>query len=236
MSAKQKNILILALAAVVLIAGLAVMLWRSDRYSVPPLPDPPLSYPHRDLLEDTVATAAPPPDSVVAPLPPEGSALQWGRLAGTLKLSSPTLKENDRIPRDHTCNGKNQSPPLSWSGAPRGTQSFVVLFEQPDAAKGDQLQWSLYNIPASVSTLPAAVPTGPEPGNGLGQGINDAVGNTGFVGPCIPRGQIPYQLRIFALDTPLNLPGGAQKEALFEAMNGHILDMAVMRLVHFYRL
>ena len=223
-----------------LVTGVAMMVLRDDSLYEPPLPDPARSYPYRDLLEDMAAADAPSAATafVSAAIPdPSGRApLQWERLAGTLKVSSPTLTDNSRIPRDHTCNGKNQSPALSWTGAPRGTQSLVVLFERIDGVKGDELQWSLYNIPATLSALPAAIPTGPSPGNGLGQGINDLVGNTGFIGPCIPRGQIPYRLRLVALDTQLNLPGGASREDLFKAMNGHILDMAAMQLVHFYRL
>lgn len=257
MYGKLIRVFILAVAVAILVTGLATTFWRNDSNIEPPIPQPPRFFPNRDLLEDTVVvtTPAPTPTQPVpqpatpttsAPIPvaPENAAqgadqivtLQIGKLAGTLKMSSPTLKDNERIAREHTCNGKNASPALSWSDAPRGTQSFVVLFEKMDAAGSGAVQWSLYNIPASVASVSAGMAVTPALPNGMGQGINDLIGNTGFIGPCIPKGQVPFRLRVFALDTPLNLPAGAKRDDLYRAMNGHIIDMAVMNLIHFYRL
>ena len=253
MYGKLIRVFILAVAAAILVTGLAATFWRHDPNVEPPIPQPPRLFPHRDMLEDTVVitTPAPAPATQGKPQAPQAQpapmadipaqdgqavTLQIGRLAGTLKISSPTLKNNGRIAREHTCNGKNISPALSWSDAPRGTQSYVVLFEKMDAAGNGAVQWSLYNIPASVLSLSAGMAVTPTLANGMGQGINDDIGNTGFIGPCVPRGQVPFRLRVFALDAPLNLPGGAKRDDLYNAMNGHIIDMAVLNLVHFYKL
>ena len=37
------------------------------------------------------------------------------------------------IPADFTCDGREVSPPLSWSGAPRGTRSLALIVDDPDA-------------------------------------------------------------------------------------------------------
>lgn len=251
MYGKLIRVFILAVAVAILVAGLATTFWRNDVNVEPPIPQPPRVFPNRDLLEDTVVITTPAPvlsatqssapvTSAPSTAQPENAGqdvqLQIGRLAGSLKMSSPTLKNNERIAREHTCNGKNISPALSWGDAPRGTQGYVVLFEKLDAAGNGAVQWSLYNIPASVMSVNAGMAITPALPNGMGQGINDLIGNTGFIGPCIPKGQVAFRLRVFALDTPLNLPGGAKRDDLFRAMNGHIIDMAVMNLIHFYRL
>jgi phosphatidylethanolamine-binding protein (PEBP) family uncharacterized protein len=38
----------------------------------------------------------------------------------TIVVTSPALKTEQPIPRDYTADGKNWSPPLTWSGVPAG--------------------------------------------------------------------------------------------------------------------
>jgi|SRR5712664_4643373 len=52
--------------------------------------------------------------------------------AEPLKLASPDIKPNGMIAEEQVfngfgCSGKNVSPALSWSGAPKGTKSFALL-------------------------------------------------------------------------------------------------------------
>ena len=39
-----------------------------------------------------------------------------------MRVQSPAFSEGGSIPRTHTCDGKDVSPPLSWSGVPEGSE------------------------------------------------------------------------------------------------------------------
>jgi len=75
------------------------------------------------------------------------------------------------------------SPPLSWSGAPSGTRSFVLVCLDPDA--NNFVHWVMYDIPASVNSLPEGVPPQATLPNGAKQGEND-MGTIGTSDPNHP--------------------------------------------------
>ena len=59
---------------------------------------------------------------------------------------------------------------------------------------------------------------------GAMQGRNSR-GQIGYMGPRPPAGDPPhhYHFELFALDTTLVIPPGAEREALLGAMNGHVV-------------
>jgi phosphatidylethanolamine-binding protein (PEBP) family uncharacterized protein len=62
---------------------------------------------------------------------------------------------------------------------------------------------------------------------GARQGINDA-DEVGYLGPCpyLPKGATDYYLFIlYALDTTLDVAGGASKQDVLAAAGGHMLAM-----------
>ena len=143
----------------------------------------------------------------------------------TFVLSSTAFKDNEYIPRKYTCDGEDISPPLSWSGAPPETKSYVLIVYDPDAPKGTFYHWLLYNIPAEISSLPEGVPKNPETGYGL-QGVND-FGTLGYGGPCPPTGSTHrYVFVLLALDTELDLSSGATINELLKAVEGHVIAYA----------
>lgn len=133
----------------------------------------------------------------------------------------------ERIPHAHSADGDNASPRLEWSGAPAETKSFVIIVDDPDAAKPKPfVHWIAYDLPASIVALREGLPTEPVlPDPEIKQGTNSA-GSTGYQGPKPPVGDLPhnYHFQIFALDlTSLGLEPGARREEVLSAMQGHVV-------------
>lgn len=158
---------------------------------------------------------------------PDSLALLLIEAPARLTVSSPAFSQGASIPDRYAAEGENISPPLSWSGAPEGTRSFVVMMEDPAVPTNPPfVHWTLYNLPADSTQLAQAVPGGPTvPGmQGVLQGPND-YGSLGYYGPRPPKEDPahPYHFQVFALDTELDLRFGASRAELLEAMRGHVL-------------
>jgi Raf kinase inhibitor-like YbhB/YbcL family protein len=145
-----------------------------------------------------------------------------GEAAMALQVTSPVFTEGETIPRKFTCDAENVSPPLAWSGAPPGTQSFALIADDPDAPVGTWVHWVLYDLPGKTAALPEGV-------KGIGlEGVND-FRKPGYGGPCPPRGTPHrYYFKVYALDTQLGLKPGAGKRDVERAMQGHVLAQGVL--------
>ena len=139
--------------------------------------------------------------------------------------------DEDWIPLQYTCGVTDgSSPALQWSGSPQGTQSFALIFHDPDAAPGkgamDVTHWIIWNIPASAGGLAAGVPPDASP-DGIRQGKNIRGGN-GYRPPCPPVGARPhhYVFELYALDTMMELSAGSSRADLEKAMDGHVTGKA----------
>lgn len=146
------------------------------------------------------------------------------------RLTSPAFKHGEAIPKVHTCEGKDPSPQLDWTGAPPGTKSFALIMDDPDAPVGLWVHWVLYDIPGGLSGLPANLPKTErvlgEAKHGASWGV-DSFSRTGYGGPCPPPGKPHrYVFKLFALDKALGLPPGATASEATKAMEGHVLGRA----------
>lgn len=140
-----------------------------------------------------------------------------------LTVSSSAFQEGDVIPTEYTCEGQDVSPPLAWDEPPAGTQSLVLIVDDPDAPVGVFTHWVLFNIPSDSRDLPEALPTQAQLPSGAQQGKND-FGRLGYGGPCPPPGRSHrYRFTVYALDQPLELTAGASKKQVLDAIQGHIL-------------
>jgi Raf kinase inhibitor-like YbhB/YbcL family protein len=141
----------------------------------------------------------------------------------TLVLKSAAFADGAPIPKDHSCQGADQSPALEISEIPAGTQSFAVIVDDPDAPGGTFVHFVLWNLPPRLRAIPAGLPRDTlKLADGSQQGKND-FGNVGWNGPCPPPGKVHhYRFRVFALDGKLALPPRASAGDLERAIKGHI--------------
>ena len=158
--------------------------------------------------------------------------------AAKLAVSSTAFKNGEAIPADYTADGRNVSPPLTWSGAPSGTREFALILDDPDAPTPQPfVHWVIYKIPGSATGLPEAMPMG---GTVKGTGVAGALqGPTGFAmyargggpppqpgyrGPAPPSGKPHhYTFKVYALNAPLDPKEGLTKDELLKAMEGTII-------------
>lgn len=150
-----------------------------------------------------------------------------------LELTSSAYSEGGNIPARYTGAGEDISPPLSWSDVPEGTESFVVIMDDPDAPMGTWVHWVIYDIPKSVTALDEGVPAKDVLPDGAKQGVND-FRRIGYGGPYPPPGPAHrYVTTLYALDGVPNLGPGLDKASVLEAIEGHVLGTA--RLTGTYR-
>ena len=146
----------------------------------------------------------------------------------SIVLQSPAFKQNHLIPKKHTGDGEDVSPPLGWSGIPGAANELALVVDDPDAPTPEPwVHWLLYKIPPSTSNLPEHVLPAQRvaaPAGAL-QGTNSWPKGIGYRGPAPPKGHglHHYHFRLYALDAPLELAPGVDKATLLAAMKGHIL-------------
>jgi Raf kinase inhibitor-like YbhB/YbcL family protein len=161
--------------------------------------------------------------------------------ASGLTLTSPDIAQGRKMAAAQIfssfgCTGQNISPALNWSHAPEGTQSFALLVHDPDAPTGSGWwHWVVYNIPASVNSLPSGAgdPKAKLLPSGALQGRTD-FGTYAYGGPCPPPGKLHhYHFRLYALKVPkLDVPADAS--AAFIAFNVHASALAEAQITATY--
>jgi Raf kinase inhibitor-like YbhB/YbcL family protein len=147
-----------------------------------------------------------------------------------MRLSSPSFASGGYIPKQHTIDGDELSPPFAWSDLPRGTKSLVLLMEDADlpapAAPGQPfLHWLVYNLqPSSGGIALGASRTGLPPPARAGR--NDR-GRADYSGPA-PEEVSPhrYVFRLLALGAMLQDRGADVfgRDELLVAIKGQVLD------------
>jgi Raf kinase inhibitor-like YbhB/YbcL family protein len=147
----------------------------------------------------------------------------------SLVLTSAAFAALGAIPTLHTCEGRDVSPPLAWTGVPAGAKSLVLIVDDPDAPdpkapRTTWVHWVLYNLPPSSTGLAEGITASALPA-GTREGQNDWK-RTGYGGPCPPIGRHRYFHKLYALDVLLPDLGPATKADVEAAMKGHVLAQA----------
>lgn len=135
--------------------------------------------------------------------------------------------ENQKpIPTRFTCEGEDLSPPLTFSGVPKGTVSMVLIVDDPDAPRGTFDHWIVWNIPPTLEGLSEGAEELFSKNTAVKQGLN-GFKDLSYRGPCPPPGKPHrYYFKLYALNTLLNLKEGVSKQEVEKAIEGHILEKA----------
>lgn len=139
-----------------------------------------------------------------------------------MDILSSAFSNNNYLPQKYTCDGEDINPPLKFQDIPETARSLVLIVDDPDAPMGDFVHWTAWNINPSVKEITE----GSVSLDGI-EGITD-FGASGYGGPCPPYGIHRYHFKLYALDIRLNLDSQAKKRDIEMAMQGHILDEAVL--------
>jgi Raf kinase inhibitor-like YbhB/YbcL family protein len=158
--------------------------------------------------------------SVRAPVAPKS--------ATKLKVTSTSFKEGDSIGMAYVftgCGGKNTSPQLSWSGAPKETKSFAITCFDPDAPTGSGYwHWLAFDIAPSVTSVEEGAGTNASPAGGASG--NSDYGFASYGGPCPPKGDGAhrYIFTVYALDVPkIGADAKCTGAVCVFKMRGHVL-------------
>jgi Raf kinase inhibitor-like YbhB/YbcL family protein len=159
-----------------------------------------------------------------------------------ITVTSPDIKPGAKIADEQVanafgCSGKNISPAVSWSGAPKGTKSFALSMYDPDAPTGSGFwHWVAFNIPPDTTSVPknAGDPKANLMPAGAVQSGNDT-GMKGYFGPCPPKGDKPhhYHITVFAVDVD-KLDADENTTPAVVGFNLHFHTLAKGELVGIY--
>ena len=142
-----------------------------------------------------------------------------------MQLTSTAFEQGGAIPKQHTGEGVDTSPALSWSDAPEGTKAFAVICHDPDAplvspaGTYGYVHWVLYNIPADVTGLEQA-------STAYTNGKTD-FGTEIYGGPMPPNGhgQHHYYFWVLALSEQLELEPGLTLWQLLDRIEPNLIGM-----------
>jgi Raf kinase inhibitor-like YbhB/YbcL family protein len=142
-----------------------------------------------------------------------------GVTVSSITVTSRAFGMGGTIPIDYTCDGKDTSPPITWSAPPEGTKSLVVYVDDPEAGN-HFTHWIVFNLPPETTSIPEG---GDVDKLGGRLGSNDFP-DVRYGGPCPPHREMHrYVFHVVALDATLNLPEGVRRVALDRAMSGHVI-------------
>ena len=173
-----------------------------------------------------------------------GSLALGAACASDFKLTSTDIGPDKPLAQEFVfsgfgCSGGNQSPALSWSGAPPGTKSYAIALFDPDAMQGRGFwHWLMVNIPASTTAL--ARDAGKNDGSKMPGGavqIRNGFRAAGYSGSCPPTADEPhaYVMTVYALKVvALDVAADATSSAMLAMIEANALGKACLTY-HFGR-
>lgn len=130
-------------------------------------------------------------------------------------LRSPVVAEGGELPKEFTGDGAGVTPPLEWTGAPAGTKSFALIMSHIPGPGEVKWYWTLYDIPATTTSLAKAVA-------GVGKVGTGFKGQIGYEPPHSKGpGRKTYTLTLYALSAEPKMsvpPAQVNRDTLLAAI------------------
>ena len=183
------------------------------------------------------ASAMPPAVAAAIALSPPPPAMEVGKemlarvtlpssTAQTLMVSTPGWPDGGDIDFRYTQYETNTFPGLAWSKGPVTTKSYAIIMQDTDLVmRGSPiLHWSVVNIPASVTKLPAGRKPEEIPAGAI-YGPNYKGARQPYPGPRTPPGaKHRYHIQVLAMDMVLSADFAPKSYAeLTEPLKGHVI-------------
>lgn len=144
--------------------------------------------------------------------------------ASGFTLTSAAFADGEELDPTFTADEEDAcAPPLAWTAPPPGTRAMVLIVEDPDAPSPQPL---VHLLGWGMDAVAGELFEGDDPPL---VGLN-SYNQAGWLPPDPPTGHGPhdYVFQLFALDVPLTLEPGAGRGALVDAMEHHVLAVAVL--------
>ena len=140
-----------------------------------------------------------------------------------MKITSAAFEHQGMIPIKYTQWGEDVNPPLSILDVPEEAVSLALLVDDPDVPEYAPVDiwdhWVVFNIPPAITKIPEDWEVQGVRGIGTRKHLE-------YSGPKPPDREHRYFFKLYALDVMLDLPEGATKSAVEQAMQGHIIEQA----------
>jgi hypothetical protein len=149
-----------------------------------------------------------------------------------MQITSSAFTGGGKIPLPYVmpgAGGRNISVPLSWSGAPMGTQSFALAMVDPHPVARNWVHWLVVDLPKDSGAIPEGASGHKMPPGAVE--LNNSFGETGYGGPQPPRGSgdHPYVFILYALSAAkIDIGKSAGLDAFKQALEGKILATATL--------
>jgi Raf kinase inhibitor-like YbhB/YbcL family protein len=137
-------------------------------------------------------------------------------------LTSTAFAAGDPIPPLYTCEGKDLSPPLAWSGAPEAAGLALVVTDLDNGL----VHSVLWDIPGDATSLPEGIEKVAEPAEPAGsrQALSFDDETRGYRGPCPPK-EHTYEFTLYVLaDNPV---AGVTLDSTRETLVATFMDRSV---------
>jgi len=150
--------------------------------------------------------------------------------SSTFKLTSPAVKDGEKLPVEYTGDGDSASPPLAWTGVPKGTQSLVLIMHHLDPEGKTKIYWLMYDIDPKTTSVAKKV-------TDFGKmGVSTVHHRVEYASPHSKGpGEKKYVLTLFALSAKPDLSKAESPitvDPLLAAMKGKILATADLTVIY----